>query len=339
MKNKIINIAHRGASGYLPEHSLASKALAFGLGADYIEQDLVMTKDDELIVFHDLYLNFLTNIMDIYPNRSRSDGKYYVIDFTFDELQNLKLSERFNIYDNQKTAKFPDRFPIFYSNFKIHKFSDEIELILGLNKSMNKNIGIYPEIKYPKFHRNEGKDISKKTLEILKKYGFNSKNDKIYLQSFDNNELRRIKNDLFFEFDLDLKLIQLIGENQWEHNLINKDNKIYKFQENYNQILSKDGLKDISKYCHGLGINFSMIIDKKSIKDKIIYTDIVKNIKEYDLDCHIYTLRSDKDQIPNYANDFKDLIRILLKQDIDAIFSDFPDMIPFPNFKVTFVAN
>ena len=62
---------------------------------------------------------------------------------------------------------------------------------------MNKNIGIYPEIKYPQFHRSEGKDISKKTLEILKKYGFNSKNDKIYLQSFDNNELKRIKNDLF----------------------------------------------------------------------------------------------------------------------------------------------
>jgi len=325
MKNKIINIAHRGASGYLQEHSLESKALAFGLGADYIEQDLVMTKDDEIIVFHDLYLNFLTNILDIYPNRSRSDGKYYVIDFTFNELKNLKLSERFNIQDNKKTAKFPDRFPIFYSNFKIHKFSDEIELILGLNKAMNKNIGIYPEIKYPQFHRSEGKDISKKTLEILKKYGFNSKNDKIYLQSFDNNELKRIKNDLFPEFDLELKLIQLIGKNQWEHDLINKNNKIYKFQEDYDQILSKEDLKDISKYCHGL----SMIIDKKSTKDKIIYTDIVKNIKDYGLDCHIYTLRSDKDQIPNYANDFEDFVRILSKQDIDGIFSDFPDKMAF----------
>lgn len=76
-------IAHRGASGYLPEHTLAAKAMAYGQGADYIEQDLVMTSDNELVVLHDIYLDAVTNVRDVFPDRIRDDGRYYVIDFTF----------------------------------------------------------------------------------------------------------------------------------------------------------------------------------------------------------------------------------------------------------------
>lgn len=325
----IITIAHRGASGYLPEHSLASKALAFGLDADYIEQDLMMTKDNELVVFHDLYLNFVTDIAKIYPNRSRSDGKYYIIDFTFEELQKLQLSERFNIENGQKIAKFPDRFPLFTSNFKIHKFSDEIELILGLNKSMNKNIGIYPEIKYPEFHQKEGKDISRKTLEILKKYHYLDKNSKIFIQSFDDIELKRIKNKLFPELNMDLQLIQLIGHNEWEEKLMDKFDNPYKFQTNYHDMLKKEGLKNIANYCDGVGLHFSMIIDDKSSKNNIIYSNYLENIKKNNLDCHIYTLRKDKDYIPNYVDTFQEFLQLLLAQNIDAIFTDFPDIVKF----------
>jgi len=88
-------IAHRGASGYLPEHTIAAKAMAYAQGADYIEQDLVMTKDDELVVLHDRHLDTVSNVAELYPDRHRDDGRYYVIDFTLDEIRQLSVSTKF----------------------------------------------------------------------------------------------------------------------------------------------------------------------------------------------------------------------------------------------------
>lgn len=91
MKNddKLI-IAHRGASGYLPEHTLESKALAFGQQADYLEQDLAMTKDNRLIVIHDHFLDGLTDVAKKFPKRARKDGRYYVADFTLKKFKAWK---------------------------------------------------------------------------------------------------------------------------------------------------------------------------------------------------------------------------------------------------------
>ena len=326
MKKEII-IAHRGASGYLPEHTLASKALAFGLKSDYIEQDLVMSSDNYVIVSHDLYLNYTTNVKDIFPDRDRSDGKYYIIDFTLKELKKLKLSERFHEINKEKNIEFPGRFPVFNSEFKIHTLEEEIELIQGLNKSMKKNIGIYPEIKYPDFHLTEGKDISKEVLKILEKYNYKKKTDKIYLQCFDKKELRRIKNKLFKDVDIDIKIIQLIGKRNCEENFVNVDGTKYQRNGNYAKLLTKNGIGTISKYADGVGLHFSMIINYKSTKNNIIYTDIIKYIKENNLESHIYTIRSDNTQIPDYAKNFQDFVSILQKANIDGIFTDFPDQI------------
>ena len=184
---KITVVAHRGASGYLPEHTLASKAMAHGMNADYIEQDIVLSKDDIPIVIHDILLDDVTNVSEKYPNRKRKDGKYYVIDFTFEELKTLEVTERFD----SKTGLqiYPKRFPKGTSSFRLHSLQDEIELIQGLNKSTGKNIGIYPEIKKPKFHHENGKDFSKIVLEILTKYGYSTKDDQCILQCFDALEL------------------------------------------------------------------------------------------------------------------------------------------------------
>lgn len=165
--DKIV-IAHRGASGYLPEHTLASKAMAYQQGADFLEQDLVMTKDDRLIVLHDHYLDRVTDVADRFPDRARKDGRYYAIDFTLDEIKSLKFTEGFDIKDGKRVQSYPGRFPMGKSDFRIHTFEDEIEFVQGLNHSTGKNIGIYPEIKAPWFHRSEGKDITAKTLEVLK---------------------------------------------------------------------------------------------------------------------------------------------------------------------------
>lgn len=95
-------IAHRSASGYLPEHTLPAKALAYAQGADYLEQDLVMTKDNELVVLHDHYLDRVTDVADRYPDRARKDGRYYAIDFTLEEIKGLKFTEGFDIVDGKK---------------------------------------------------------------------------------------------------------------------------------------------------------------------------------------------------------------------------------------------
>ena len=110
MKPPPIVIAHRGASGYLPEHTLVAKALAHGLGADYLEQDVVATRDGQLVVLHDLYLDDVTDVAAKFPGRQRTDGRHYVIDFDLAELKTLTIFER--RAPGALTAKYPARFPV-----------------------------------------------------------------------------------------------------------------------------------------------------------------------------------------------------------------------------------
>lgn len=166
VQDKVI-VAHRGASAYLPEHTLESKALAYTMGVKYIEQDLAMTKDDRLVVVHDHFLDRVTDVAEKFPNRARKDGRYYVIDFTLDEIKTLNFTEGFEIKDGKRVQGYPNRFPMFTSVFKIHTLEEEIEFIQGLNKTMGRDIGLYVETKAPWFHKQEGKDISKATLEHI----------------------------------------------------------------------------------------------------------------------------------------------------------------------------
>jgi glycerophosphoryl diester phosphodiesterase len=319
-----IVIAHRGASGYLPEHSLASKSMAHAMGADYIEQDLVMTKDDQVVVFHDLYLGRVTNVTEVYPDRKRKDGRYYVIDFTLDELKRLELSERYKIEQGKHIPDFPQRFPLWKSSFRIHTFAEEIELIKGLNKSTGKSVGIYPEIKGPWFHRIHGKDISKKVLEILKQYGYTAKDDLVYLQCFDPNELKRIRGELFPEFDIEIKLIQLIAETDWGETMIYQEGKMVPYD--YSWMLQTGGMDKISQYADGVGPWMGMIVENKSISYLLSVTDIVKDAHNAGLQVHPYTFRLDSGYIPNYASDFDDLLDIFYFQiGVDGVFTDFPD--------------
>ncbi|MBC9896181.1 glycerophosphodiester phosphodiesterase, partial [Salmonella enterica subsp. enterica serovar Panama] len=171
--------------------------------------------DDHLVVLHDHYLDRVTDVADRFPDRARKDGRYYAIDFTLDEIKSLKFTEGFDIENGKKVQTYPGRFPMGKSDFRIHTFEEEIEFVQGLNHSTGKNIGIYPEIKAPWFHHQEGKDIAAKTLEVLKKYGYTGKQDNVYLQCFDVAELKRIKNELEPKMGMDLNLVQLIAYTDW----------------------------------------------------------------------------------------------------------------------------
>ncbi|MBN1251369.1 MAG: glycerophosphodiester phosphodiesterase [Bacteroidales bacterium] len=292
--NKII-IAHRGASGYLPEHTLQSKAMAYAMNADYLEQDLALSKDDVPIVIHDIHLETVTDVAEKYPEKAREDGKFYVIDFTFNELKTLSVFERFNPQTGK--AVFPNRFSLKKSSFKLHSLQDEIEMIQGLNKSTGKNIGIYPEIKEPAFHRKEGKDISKIVIDILNNYGYKTKNDKCFLQCFDFEETKRIR----FELKSNLKLIQLLEDDYTENDF-----------------------EKISEYADGLGPWFGTIITGKNTKGELIITDFVEKAHNQQLLVHPYTFRADA--FPEYFTDFDELLEAgLFKADFDGIFTDFTD--------------
>ena len=133
-------IAHRGASGYLPEHTLEAKALAYAMGADYLEQDVVATRDGQLIVLHDIHVDRVSDVAERFPDRHRSDGRYYVRDFDLPELRTLNVHERRD--EDGKTAVFPRRFPTNSGRFSIATLGEEIEMIQGLNRSTGRAVGI-----------------------------------------------------------------------------------------------------------------------------------------------------------------------------------------------------
>ena len=316
-------IAHRGASGYLPEHTLPAKAMAFAQGADYLEQDLVMTKDDQLVVLHDHYLDRVTDVAERFPDRARKDGRYYAIDFTLAEIKSLKFSEGFTVENGKKVQTFPGRFPMGKSDFRVHTFEEEIEFIQGLNHSTGKNIGLYPEIKAPWFHHQEGKDIATRVLEVLKKYGYTSKTDKIYLQCFDANELKRIRNELEPKMGMNLKLVQLIAYTKWnETEEQQPDGKWVNYS--YDWMLEPGAMEKIAQYADGIGPDYHMLIADSSTKGHIIINGMVKEAHEHHLEVHPFTVRAD--QLPPYAKDVNELYDALYRQaDVDGLFTDFPD--------------
>ena len=294
MKSKIV-IAHRGASGYLPEHTMESKIMAHNMNVDFIEQDLVLSKDNVPMVIHDIYLDDVTNVASIFPTKKREDNRFYVVDFTFEELKKLTVFERFD----PETGKqlYPNRFSKRTSNFRLHSLQEEIEIIQELNEKTGKNIGIYPEIKAPDFHRKEGKDISKIVLKILSKYGYQTKKDSCMLQCFDASELKRIRENL----NSKLFLVQLI--------------------EYPNETKQ---LKDFSTYADGVGPWYKLLI-QESNSEKIEYTNFVTEAHKLGLKVHVYTLRAD--DVKDY-NDFNEMMNSLFfEANIDGAFTDFPDIV------------
>jgi glycerophosphoryl diester phosphodiesterase len=197
-------IAHRGASGYLPEHTREAKVLAHAMGADFIEQDVVATRDGVLLVLHDIYLDAVTDVAAKFPGRARGDGRHYVIDFSHEEILQLSVSERRRL--DTGAAEFADRFPPGRSRFAISTLAEEIELIQGLNRTLGREAGIYPEIKDPQWHHEHGIDLGRLMLSTLAAYGYDEPDADIYVQCFEADELRRFR----FELGARMPLVQLL---------------------------------------------------------------------------------------------------------------------------------
>ncbi len=291
-------IAHRGASGYLPEHTLEAKAMAHAMGADYIEQDVVLSKDDQPVVLHDVHLDTVTNVAEVFPDRARDDGRFYAIDLTLAEIKQLSASERIDLKSGK--AVFEKRFPIRESRFEVPTLAEEIELIQGLNQSTGRNAGIYVEVKAPDFHRKQGKDISKIVLDTIHQYGYRSKEDRCFVQCFDIEETKRIRNEL----DCKLRIVQLIGG------------------VGYAKISTADGLREVAQYADGVGPSIDRVL--RPVDGTLQVTSFVADAHAAGLVVHPYTLRAD--ELPKQVGTYGEFVQLLYRDaKVDGAFTDFPD--------------
>jgi glycerophosphoryl diester phosphodiesterase len=280
-----IVIAHRGASGYVPEHTLEAYAVAHAMGADYIEPDLVLTKDKVFVCLHDIHLDLTTNVKDVFPDRKRADGKYYAADFTLSEIKQMSAVER-----------LPMRFPKGKSHFAIPTFVEMIELVQGMNKTAKREAGIYPELKEPAWHRENGLPMEEAFLELVTKHGYTGKAAKIFVQCFESEPLKRMRKELKSE----LPMVQLLSKD-----------------EQQKPMLTEAGIKEISTYANGVGPDLGILTDD---------SNFVTNAHKAGLVVHPYTLRADIR--PDKNESFEQLVkRVYFDLGCDGAFTDFPDLV------------
>ena len=293
-------IAHRGASGYLPEHTLAAKALAYGQGADYLEQDVVLSKDGVPVIFHDTHIDTTTDVAKKFPGRQRADGRFYALDFTLAELKQLNVYERFN----PKTGKaaFPRRFPVGVGSFSVVTLEEEIQFIQQLNRSTGRNVGIYPELKAPAWHRKEGRDLAGAVVPILRRHGYDAKDSACFVQCFELAEIKRLRGELAWKG----KLVMLMGGGD------------------SNPLATDAGLAELAKTVDGIGPPISSYVTGKSPAERKT-TDLAARARKAGLVSHPYTLRAD--ELPKCVSSVDELLRVLFDEaKVDGLFTDFPDL-------------
>lgn len=303
-----IIIAHRGASGYVPEHTLAAKAMAHAMGADYLEQDVVLTSDGVPIVLHDIHLEPTTDVAERFPGRARADGRYYAIDFSSAEIRSLRAHERTTA---DGTAAFPARYPLGPGVLGVPTLAEEIDFISGLNHSRGRKTGLYIELKSPNFHRDAGHDIARRVLDVLVEKGYDQRADQVFLQCFDDATLRYLRHTL----KTPLPLIQLIADNSW-----GEDSEV-----DYDFLQTPAGLDAVATYADGIGPWLMQIYRGKQADGSAVLSDLVTLAQQRGLQVHPYTFRAD--DLPAGIGSFEELLTIFLQQaGVDGLFTDFPDL-------------
>ena len=308
MSARPIVIAHRGASAYLPEHTLEAAAYAHALGTDFVEQDLVMSRDDVLVVLHDIHLEMTTDVARVFPDRARPDGRFYAVDFDWDELRQLSVNERVNSQTGERV--YPNRFPLQLGPFRLCTLEEQVDLIQGLNRSTGRNVGIYPEIKAPSWHASEGKDLSTPLLAMLERYGYHGPEARVFVQCFEAAELSRLR----FELGTELPLIQLIGIAAWNHPEVD-----------YDAMRTPAGLAKIATYANGIGPHFDQILLGIDRANNPRLSSLVRDAQAKGLAVHPYTFRADA--LPADVTDFDGLLDLFIQQiEVDGLFTDHPDL-------------
>ncbi len=297
-------IAASGSGKNLIEHSLPAATLAAAMGVEYLELHVVMTADNQLVVFRDLTLQRLTDVAQVFPERKRDDGAYYVIDFTLNELRRLRLLRSEG--DNELQLVF-----------SIPTLSEELGLLRRLETILERQLGILLEIRQPWFHLQAGKDISIATLDTLAKYRYFNAQSKLYLQCFDPDELQRIHSRLMQERQMNLPLIQLVGENDGlETKQGNQDNLEH---YNYDWLYTNVGLRMVASYAVAIALPTKAIAD---LEGNLPLTGYIAEAHRHGLKVLIFPLNNSP-SFPPFARDFPALVDFYLsKAGVDGIYTD-----------------
>lgn len=317
-------IAHRGASGYLPESTLAAKGMAHAMGADYVEQDVVLTRDGYVLVNHDLWVDETSDVALRFPGRQRADGHFYAIDFTLDEILTLRVTDRFRREGDATIPVFPDRFPLWQSDFRFHTLESELQFLRGLERSTGRPIGIFTELKAPWFHEQEGRDLPLAVLEVLHQYGYRTREDRCRVMSFDPHALRRIRETVGPELGIDVPLTQLIARTE--------DNETYERQPNgawtpydYDWMHAPGGMAGIADYADGIGPDYHSLLDPMSSPGAIGVTSMTQEAHDAGLYVTPWAVRAD--QLPPYAESMDDVLgALIVGAGVDGVITDFPDI-------------
>jgi len=292
----VLVIAHRGASGHRPEHTLEAYALAIDMGADYIEPDLVATRDGVLVARHENEIGATTDVERRFPERKatrtiegRSVTGYFTEDFTLDELRTLRARER-----------LPFRSHAYDGQFLVPTFDEVLTLAAERSRTDGRVIGVYPEIKHPAYFRSIGLALESRLLDALAKHGHRARESAVFIQSFEPQSLRILR------AQTRLRLIQLLDQDA---------------------DVSADRLADIARYADGVGINTRLVLPVDANGRLQTPTSVVEDAHRAGLVVHAWTLRSEPVFLASeYGGDPLKEYAQLASLGVDGIFTDFPDV-------------
>ncbi len=329
-----IVIAHRGASGYLPEHTLAAYELAIEQGADFIEPDLVSTKDGVLIVRHELNITGTTNVSEHPEFAARrttkvidgtADEGWFADDFTLAEIKTLRARQRLPF----RSQQFNDR-------FEIPTFEEVIALAKRESERRGRVIGIYPETKHPSYHGSVGLPLEEKLVEALKRHGWADRTAPVVIQSFETANLRALRKMT------GVRLVQLIDGLGLGADGSPLPGRPYDFEaggdsRTYADLLTEDGLAEIGSYADGIGpwkrylvgVTASGGIDAgadESQRKLRAPSTVIRDAHKAGLFVHAWTFRNEPRYLASdYGDDPLAEYRQFYRLGVDGVFSDFPD--------------
>ena len=283
-----IVIGHRGSPAYRPEHTIASYMLAIEMGADYIEPDLVFTKDGQLVARHEPDIGATTNVADHPEFASRQttrtiDGvifanTWFTFDFTLAELKTLRAKERLPLVRPQNTA--------LDGLFEVPTFQEVIDLAKA------KGVGIYPETKHPTFFQSLGFSFDAPLLAALRRNGLDRPGAKVFIQSFEVGNLQRLRRET------PLPLIQLIDVAGAPADFVASGDP-----RTYDDLVTPQGLAEISTYADGIGPDKSRIVAGNSAGNPLGQpTTLVRDAHRVGLLLHPFTFRPENNFL---AADFR----------------------------------
>ncbi|MEB3371105.1 glycerophosphodiester phosphodiesterase [Saccharopolyspora mangrovi] len=316
---------HRGASGYRPEHTLASYELAARMGADFIEPDLVPTKDGVLVARHEPEIGGTTDVADHPEFAARKTTKvidstemtgWFTEDFTLAELKTLRAKERIPDIRRNNT--------VYDGLYEVPTFQEVLDLRERLSEELGRDIGVAPETKHPSYFRELGLPLEPGVVEALETSSLNKEDSKVVVQSFEVGNLKELREQLR------VRLVQLISNSGAPQDFIEAGDP-----RTYADLVKPEGLKEIATYADVIGPDTKVILPVDDSNHLTEPTTVVADAHAAGLQVVPYTVRAENtflpadfqsSQDPAQWGDVLGLFHALYDQGVDGIFSDMPDL-------------